>query len=310
MYRSWGVHLDLGVVHYMAFPEMMSAVPPDSPVDRLRFVALDSDFSAIDVTHFPDAAGRSAAAELLKGAGLRVFFGGAGPLSASGLSLCDLREPEREKAVAFAKGLIDEALTLGAELIFVISGPDPGPENREAAGGSLRKSLHSLCAYAMDHSTSRLLSVAVEPSDRNIQHRQLVGPHAEAAALATDLRRDHENFGLVLDLSHIHELGEDPDVVVRLCRDSIRHVHLSNTVLDDSASPLYGDQHPPFGVPGSRVDVPGLAAFIQQCLAELPAKPSMSLEIKARPHQDSEVLVAAGKRSFVKAWTLLEAKRT
>ncbi len=297
----------------MAFPEMMSASASGKPSEKLRPVVLDADFSVIDVTHMADAEARGTAAELLKLAGLKTVFSAAGPLAGSGLSLSDLRDGERKRAVKFATDLIDEALVLDAKLIFVISGPDPGPERRAAATAALRESLGTLCSYAQTRSRGRSLAVALEPSDRTVQHRQLVGPHAEAAALASELRRDHDNFGLVIDLSHIHELGEEPGVVLRLCRDSIRHIHLSNTVLDDQTDPLYGDQHPPFGTAGGRVGVPELAAFIRLCLANLPpserGRPSMSLEIKARPGQDSEVLLAAGKRAFFDAWALVEARQ-
>ncbi len=304
---DWRRHLALGLVHYMAYPETMT----DSglTVGLLEPSVLDETFSVIEVTHVASAGDRRRARRLLETAGLRVNFAGTAPLAHSGLSLSALDRVERERAVAFARGLVDEAVEMGAEMAFFIGGPDPGPSLRAPATAALAESLHELCAYGRKAAGPGRLRLAIEPGDREVDHRELVGPFGEAAPLAEGLRREFPEFGLVIDLSHLHQLGEDRAAVIRRSAPYAWDFHLANAVLDDPADPRYGDKHPRFGVPGGRVGTADLAEYIRQVLEGTTAagcpQPGMSIEVRPGPDEDSDVALASSKRSFLDAWAMI-----
>lgn len=292
----------------MAYPEIINGCGP--VVTRLADTLRDEDLTVIDVTHIENEDDIIHARRLLETSGVRVLFSAAPAMAFSGLSLSAIDDEERRQAVDLGKRLLDEALDLGAELIFFISGPDPGPAYRAAATETLFDSLSTICTYASQLSDQDQMIVALEPADREIHHRQLLGPFAEAANLARELRRDHGNFSLVADLSHIHQLGEDPETVMNLYATYIGHIHLSNVLLNDKTHPLYGDHHPRFGVPGSSVDIRELAKFIQAVLRNVVhgkewGRPTMGLEVKPAQGEDPDLVLASAKRAFFEAWAIL-----
>jgi sugar phosphate isomerase/epimerase len=307
---KWAYALDLGVVHYMSYLDTIAGSGPI--IESLEECLSDADFSIIDVTHVADPGARKRSGEILRNAGIRVVFSGIPPLVFNGYNLSSCDTPAREAAVARGMELIDEALSIGAETIFFISGPDPGPEKRRLAYEMLAKSMGSLCSYASTRSSSRELVVALEPADRTVQHKQLLGPFLEVGEFAHEIRRDYSNFGLVVDQSHIQQLDEQPEKVFARCGEFTRHVHLANAVVDEPAHPLYGDQHPPFGIPGSRVGVEELSGFIKTILENTfwdgRIKPGMSLEVKPRLGEKPRAVIERAKADFVKAWTMYQTQ--
>lgn len=307
---AWESALDLGVVHYMTYLETITGSGP--VVESLEECLADTDFSIIDITHISNREARKQACDILRHTGVRVVFSGIPPMVFNGYDLSSFDKSEREAAVIYGMELIDEAISVDAETVFFISGPDPGPEKRRQSYGILADSMRSLCSYAGVRSSSRELVVALEPADRNVQHKQLLGPFSEAVILAREIRRDCKNFGLVVDQSHIQQLDEQPESVFPQCAGFIRHIHLANAVVDDPAHPLYGDQHPPFGVPGSRVGVKDLSRFITTVLETTfwdgTMKPGMSLEVKPRPGEKPCTVISRAKADFVEAWTMYQTE--
>lgn len=319
--------LALGLVHYMAYPDLMSGTGPI--VDRLAATARDTTFSVIEVTHMESPADRAAARRVLETAGLRVVYAGTVPLAHSGLALSATAPRERRQAVDFACSLVDEAREIGAELCYLISGPDPGPGLRREALRALGESLREVCRYAREQSPhagekspARSLKLALEPADRDIDHRELTGPFAEVIPLVEEVRRDYPEFGLVVDQSHLAQLGEDPARVIPRCAPYIWDYHLANVVLDDPAHPQYGDKHPRFGVAGGRVGIRELASYLRLmkataaaatgaaaatdtgAIAPVGLPPIVDLEVRPAPGEDPELVLASAKRAFAEAWAL------
>jgi len=292
----------------MAYPETMAGTGPI--VERLSAAARDTTFSALEVTHIEDPGDRAAARRVLETAGLRVVFAGTVPLAHSGLSLSDTSPRRRRSAVELACSLVDEAGELGAELVYVISGPDPGPSGRAAARRALFESLGEICRYAREHRASLRpggVRLAIEPADRDIDHRELAGPFDEVIPLVEEIRRDFPEFGLVVDQSHLLQLGEDPARVLPRCARYVWDYHLANAVLDDPAHPRYGDKHPPFGTAGGRVGVPELADYLRliaRVTAGPAAPPFVNLEVRPGPGEDPDLVVAGAKRAFTRAWNI------
>ncbi|MGE5623569.1 MAG: sugar phosphate isomerase/epimerase, partial [Methanocella sp.] len=159
----------------------------------------------------------------------------------------------------------------------------------------------------------RPLAVALEHSDRTVDKRCLLGPTPEAVAFADEIRRDHPSFGLVMDLSHLRLLEEGPREAVLTAEGRIVLAHVANCVAGEPENPLFGDKHPPFGVPGSSVGVGAVAGFLS-ALREagylrnepLGRPATVSLEIKSPPGARPETVLADAKRVLRQAGAMLE----
>jgi len=138
----------------------------------------------------------------------------------------------------------------------------------------------------------------------------LIGPAPYAAKFAADMRTTHNNFGLLIDLSHIPMTYESPEFVVRTLRPYITHIHIGNTVCADPSAEGYGDEHQRFGFPGGSNDIPQLLEFLRVLKNEGFMNANnpivLSFEVKPWKDEDSDIVVANAKRTLNRAWALLE----
>ena len=300
----------VGIVHPMAFPEVMGGEGP--VVETLTQIACDTFFSAVEVTWMKDPGVRKEAAAVLASAGMDVIFAGQPPLLQQRLSLCDLDDAGRKKAVDAGKQLIDQAYELGASILAVMSGPDPGEDDRERATQVLIDSLKQLCRDAQEKSGEKMLAISLENFDRDVDKRFLIGPTREAAQVAEAIRNEYSNFGLTIDLSHQPLLRESVSDIVLSAVDHLIHVHIGNCVIGDPGHPSYGDSHPRFGLPGGSVGVEELKRFLESLIyagyfrRNTPtAMPVVSFEVKPAEGESSELVVANAKRALRQAWARL-----
>jgi len=300
----------IGIVHPMAFPQVAAG---DGPIlETLAEIATDPFFSAVEVTQIKDATARKQAAAMLATAGMDVIFGAQGPLFQSKLSLCDVDRAGRQKAVDLCKGLVDQAYELGAAILVVASGPDPGEAKREAATNGLVESLKALCADAQEKAGERMLSVSLENFDRTVDKKCLIGPTKESAAVAEAVYAEASNFGLTIDLSHQALLREKVDEMVLSAVDHLIHVHIGNCVPFNTASAAYGDRHPRFGYPGSAVGVEELKRFLEALVyagyfkrSTPTTMPVVSFEVKPLAGESPDLVIAGAKRMLLQAWARL-----
>jgi sugar phosphate isomerase/epimerase len=300
----------VGIVHPMVFPECLKGEGPI--LETISQIATDSFFSAIEVTQIKDAKVRSEAAALLATSGLEVIFAAQPALLSEGLNLCDLDTGKRRQAVETAKGLVDQAYELGAPLMAVPSGADPGEQQRGKAAEALIDSLKQLCSYAQEKATEKMLSISLENFDREVDKRQLIGPTAEAAQIAETVWHECSNFGLTIDLSHVPLLEERIDETALAAVDHLIHVHIGNCVVADKSSPAYGDQHPRFGVPGGSVTAEQVRRFLEALVyagyfkRNTPTRmPVVSFEVKPAEGESPELVIANAKRILIDAWAKL-----
>lgn len=116
------------------------------------------------------------------------------------------------------------------------------------------------------------------------------------------ISRQFDNFGLMVDLSHLPLLGETPEESLIPVRHFVRHVHFGNCIVRDKTRLAYGDCHPRFGIAGGENDVPQLRQFLrvlmdigyigegQQNIA--------AFEVKPQPDETSECVIANAKRTL------------
>ncbi|MER3501020.1 MAG: hypothetical protein IMHGJWDQ_000183 [Candidatus Fervidibacter sp.] len=289
----------LGVVQFMAF--FNSDQNPDALLSSLTLLARDDDFALVELTRMPNPQTRDRVKALLQAAHLDCAFAATPVILRGGLNPSAVDEITRRTALTELKACVDEAVALGAKTLTLMSGPFSGDEAGELK--AFVQTLDELCVYASDKSLDSPLLVLVEPFDRTVDKKALIGPSSLAGALATEMLSRHSNFGLLIDLSHLPLLGESvEECLVALPLEAVRHVHLGNCVVDPT-DPLYGDQHPPFGYPRSANDVEQVRVFLSALhysgYFRRPSPyglPTVSFEVKPLPDQDPLLVLANAKR--------------
>jgi sugar phosphate isomerase/epimerase len=307
-------HCRVGVLHFAAYPECAGGEGPI--LETLARIAEDDSLGAVEVTVIRDPGTRRAARELLDSSHMDVIFGCQPVILGQKLNLSATERGEQERALTACRELIDQAYELGARILMVMSGPDPGERERPLARETFVDSLKQLCRYAQERAEDYLLAVSVETFDREVDKKCLIGPTHEASTVVEAVKTEFSNIGLTLDLSHQPLIGESiPDMIVAAA-DSLIHAHFGNCVLRDRNHPLYGDQHPPFGIPGGENDVEELRLFLEALIysgffaKSVPTgMPVLSMEIRPSGGQRSEVVIANGKRTLREAWARLARDR-
>jgi len=293
-----------GLVHFMAYP---SRDGNGLGLESLAEFLEDSYFEVVEISAFKDAARRATAKQLLASSGIQVKYCAHPVLLNQKLNLNSLERSDRMRAVREMRDGIDEAVELGASDFCLLSGPYEGELKKTANLEALEESLDELCHYAKD----RRVEVSLEVFDRNIDKKCLIGPADDAKEIARRVKRNHQNFGLVVDLSHIPLLGESPADALRPVADDLAHIHIGNCYFDRPDNPAYGDKHPRFGYPGGANDVPEITDFLKELFrvgylkADASVRRAISFEIKPVGDELSGVMIAGAKRKLAEAWSHL-----
>jgi sugar phosphate isomerase/epimerase len=305
---SWRQYFDLGVVQYVSFPQVIAGTGP--VLETIRKVLADEFFSAIEITYIADEGVKREVADLLNYSGLRVVFAGGPPYAMQHIHLSALDKRERRESLDKAKRLVDDAYLLGAELHLITSGPDVAPQDRGRARGYLAESMVALSEYTRSLASERALILSLEPTDRDVHRNGLLGPTAESVQVLQEVRQGGGEVWLTIDQSHLAQLGEVADESVALAQDFHVHQHLANCLLNDRASPSYGDEHPRFGVAGGEHDIRDVTALFETLsrhgFFEKPIpygeRPIVSVEVKPQQGEDPEIVLANTKRVVENAW--------
>jgi len=304
MLESIHKYFKVGLIEFMAWPAGLRGEDPDI-LERIKQVAYDDYFDAIELTWIKDAEARKKAAELLNVAKMTVCYGAQPRLLTTGLNPNHIDEAERQKAEDTLMEAIDEANELGAKGIAFLS-RQWEEATKEQAYAQLLKTTRNLCDYAK----TKCMSVTLEVFDFDIAKSSLIGPAPLAAKFAAEMRTTHSNFGLMIDLSHIPMTYESTEFVVRTLRPYLVHFHIGNTVCEDPSAPGYGDEHQRFGFPNGSNDVPEVLEFLRVLKNEgfFNAENPYVLSFEVKPWQDEcpEATIANAKRTLNRAWALLE----
>ena len=308
MNDSYQKYMELSIVHFMAFPEVMAGNGP--VVETLHEILFDTFFSAVEIGPIEDAKVRREAAHLLSQAHVKVGFGGQPIVLANKLNPNSPDVEERNRAARMLREAVHQAVELGAERMALLSGPRPAERDVTEQTAILTDFLHELSVYA---EAQGLVGLTLETFDQDIDKKALIGPNQEAAQLARSLRREHPEFGLLVDLSHLPLQHESIETALDEVKDVLIHAHIGNCVLD-KGSCAYGDQHPYFGVPGSKNDVVEVTKFIEKLFdigfLGYGTKPFFGFEVKPQNGESSQAVVAGSKRVFMQAWNQVELPLT
>jgi sugar phosphate isomerase/epimerase len=296
-------YMQVGIVHFMAYPQSMSGEGPIA--ETINKIITDDFFSAIEITRIIDTEQRKHVAGMLESGRMTTGFGAQPILLGNKADLNSFDEGKRNFAIALVKGAIDQAYELKAGKLGLLSGPKPD-QQEEKAVALLVQSLNEICQYARSKGN---LIISLETFDDATDKKCLIGPNSLAVEVAKEVRKTDQTFGLMLDLSHLPMQRESSRDALYIARDYINHAHIGNCYIKDPTDPAYGDQHPRFGYPGSANDVEELKEYLK-VLMEIGyigegQSNVVAFEVKPVGNESSDIVVAQSKRTLVRAWNRL-----
>ena len=302
MQESMYKYMKLGIVHFMAFPDALRGEGAIS--ETIKKIAEDDFFTAIELTWVKDEDEKKKVKDILEASGLTVAFAAQPAVLTIPLNPNSLDEDERKKAVDVLKEQIDNASYFGAVGMAFLSGKDPGADQREAATEALIKTCQELCDYA----AAKDLKIVLETFDSEIDKKSLIGPSKAAAELAKAV--DRENFGLMIDLSHLPLQGESAIDALSNVKEHLVHAHIGNCLMRDEDHGAYGDYHPRFGIEGGENGVEELAEFLNALfnVGYLGDDKQSIVSFEVKPFgeaETSEMVIANAKRTLREAWAML-----
>lgn len=292
-----------GIIHFMAFPATMKGEGPI--LDTVKRIAYDDYFSAIEITWIKDPQIRKEVKKVIETSHMTVGYGSQPRLLTTGMNINDLNQEGRAKALASLKEGIDEAYEVGAKGFAFLSGKYE-ESTKEESYQALLASTKELCAYAKSKGD---MKVILEIFDYDIDKKSLIGPAPLARRFAEEVCAEYDNFGLMVDLSHIPMIHETCEESILPIKDFLVHAHMGNTVIKDPKYEAYGDTHPRFGFPNSENDVAELVEFLRVLMEvgflNTKNPPILSFEVKPWGDEDPELVIANAKRTLNEAWARL-----
>lgn len=310
MTESWRQTMDLGLVHFMAYPITADGGPI---LESARAIARDDFWNVLEVRRCNQPGVHAELKAIADQAGLKLGVGAQPDLLGAKLSLNDPDEDGRRAAIDAVKKAIDAAYELDARIVACLTGKDPGEADRERQLDLLVDSLTQLCQYSQEKASDYVAWLSVETFDYDIDKACLLGPTDRAADVMTRVKGNGiSNIGLTIDLSHLPMLREDYAECISLAGEHLIHVPGGNCVCADKDLPGYGDLHPRFDYPGGENGVDELRRFLEALTyggyfkAQVPTgRPIVTFEVKPMPGEDTEIILAQTKRVFKQAWAML-----
>jgi sugar phosphate isomerase/epimerase len=303
MNESLHKFMKVGLVHFMAYP---STIKGEGPVfETVKKIVLDDYFTAIEITTVKDKDERKKVKTLLDASHMTIAYGAQPRLLTTGLNINDLNEEDRQKALDNLKEGIDEAYEMGAVGFAFLSGKYE-EATKERSYKALINSTKEICAYVKSKGD---MKVALEVFDYDVDKKSLIGPAPLALRYAKEIREEFDNFGLMVDLSHIPLIHETIEDSLQPVKDYIIHAHIGNCVVKSPDMPGYGDMHPRFGFPNGENDVEEVIAYLKVLfnigyLGE-GKRPIVSFEVRPFGDDDPDVVIANAKRTLNEAWARL-----
>ncbi|HTX78465.1 MAG TPA: TIM barrel protein [Longilinea sp.] len=305
--KNWKKICTLSLVHFMAFPEMQTGegefVQSIQRLGKLNF------FDALEMGSINGPRTRVDVVRAAHDYGFRLGFGAQPLILSQGINLNSLDAAVHNAGIDKLKAALDQAAELHAGSFVVLSGKDPGPDERAQAYEVLSDALQVLGNYA------KLLGIrlVLEIFDRSVDKCSLVGPAPEARSLAEKVRRGYSEFGLLYDMGHMPLLDETPEFALPLIKDYLAEVHLGNCVKLPGAS-AYGDKHPRFDYPGGVNGTAELVHFLRSLFdvgylnedANPEELPWVGFEVRPQAGETVKLILENIRKTWENAWQQLD----
>jgi len=312
MTETWRQSMDLGLVHFMAWP-VIKDDNPELILASARQLAADDFFDVIEVRRSQHAGVHAELRAIAAQSGMKIGVGAQPGLLLGKLSLNSLDAAGRDAAIAEVKLSLDASVEMGARICACLSGPraDNEDDNKRMMDAMVDSCIQ-LCRYAQAQAgDGDPVWLSVEQFDHSVDKKCLIGSSPETAELAERVRAEVSNFGITVDLSHIPILHEDVHDVISTLAPYIVHVHTGNAVAEEGLE-AYGDMHPRFDYPGGSNGMEELKEYINTLIYagvfenEVPTdKMVFTFEVKPVGAESTDLILAHTKRTFLRAWAEL-----
>ncbi len=295
-------YMRVGIVNFMAYPDTMKGEGPI--LEATRAICRDEYFDVIEVTWIKDAEVRREVRKAVETAGLTLTYGAQPRLLTAGSNINDLDPARRQAALDSLFEGIDEAYELGAKGFAFLSGKYEEATFNESFDALLDSTMR-LCDYAAGKGD---MPVLLEVFDYDFDKKSIIGPAPLARKFADKIKCRHQNFGLMVDLSHIVQLHETIRDNILPIAPYVRHAHIANAVMKEGAEAV-GDMHPRFGFNHSEINVRVVEEFLRTLFAigylNAENPPIVSFEVKPWGDESPEMVIANAKRVLNEAWAKL-----
>ena len=291
----------IGLVHHLLYPDCTK--DPDYHTDTLLKFIQRKDIETFDCFMPFGSERRKKIINGIKSTGKEVAYSlHAFPLRKISLASLDPQEQELTKFILADQ--IDAAAAIGATGFVFASGADL-PEDRTGAKNSLKDFCIWFCLKLQSHGIDALL----EPFDRTIDKKFLLGPIDECVDFLDSLPGRASNIGIELDFAHLPLMGDSFEYSIIRTSKYLKRVHLGNCIYKNINNPLYGDKHPPIGIKDGEIDVPELAVILKNLLKigylNKSNRGSLVLEMTPFPNQSVEYTVKDNFKRLEEAWKMI-----
>lgn len=195
-------------------------------------------YSNVELGIFFDRENRKEVRRILEANGLSATTFCTPYVKDQKLALCDLDESGRRKSVDLAKKLAEYAHEMGYVHFGVPSGDDPGPVFRGLAKDALTESMKEIADYIAPMG----MNLTIEPLDRYVYKKQLIGPMEETVVWFKQLHDQCPNTFIHWDSAHEALAGIDLFKSLDLASPYLGQFHLCDAIVDPK-EPCFGDLH-------------------------------------------------------------------
>ncbi len=287
----------------MAFPNSIES--ESSYINSLKEILLDPFFSVVEIGKNPFDTLTYIAKDLIHLSKCDLTYSAHSRLFKNKLNANSLNEELRKETVNELKRAIDEAYALNAVNFQFLSGHWQESSKKQAFE-ALCKTTIEICDYAKKKGS---MPICLEIFDYDIDKCSLIGKSELAFEYYQRVKEFCDNFGLMVDLSHIPMIHETIENHLKPIKDCIIHSHIGNTSIKDKSDIAYGDNHPRFGYPSGENDVKELSEFLRILLdcgyLNKTKKNILSFEVKPLDNEDPKIIIANSKRTLLEAWQLV-----
>ena len=207
-------------------------------IEVLRIIAEMDFYRNVELPTFPTKEHRDTVRRILRDNDLTAATYAAPYLNEREMSLCDLNDRRRAETIRYLKMQADLAAECGYSTFGVPSGPYPGDEFHDEAMAVQADTL----ARIADYTALLGMNCSIEPLDRYVHKKALIGPMDEVVRWFKPLHRAHPNLFLHWDSSHEQLGGLGIFNTLDMAAPYMSQIHLCDCI-DDPAHPCFGDLH-------------------------------------------------------------------
>ncbi len=207
-------------------------------IEVLRKIAEMGFYRNVELPAFPTKEHRDTVRRILRDNDLTAATYAAPYLNERGMSLCDLNDRRRAETIRTLKMQADYAAECGYSTFGVPSGPYPGDEFHHEAMAVQADTL----ARIADYTALLGMNCSIEPLDRYVHKKALIGPMDEVVRWFKPLHKAHPNLFLHWDSSYERLGGLGIFNTLEMAAPFMSQIHLCDCI-DDPAHPCFGDLH-------------------------------------------------------------------